>query len=72
MNDRFSCGRETAVGKLKVRAGLTVKEIHVKMLPRTEGKSFITPVGSAFYLFKTLIVLLVGQLRPKDTVEAKE
>ena len=55
-----------------VRAGLTVKEIHVNMLPRTEGKSFITPVGSAFYLFKTLIVLLVGQLRPKDTVEAKE
>ena len=54
-----------------VRAGLTVEELHVTMLPRTEGESFITPLGSAFYIFKTLIVLMVGQLRPKDTAEAK-
>lgn len=54
-----------------VRAGLTVEEIHVTMLPRTEGESFITPLGSAFYIFKTLIVLMVGQLRPKDTAEAE-
>lgn len=49
-----------------VRAGLTVKEVPVRMLPRAQGSSFITPLGSAFYIFKTLIVLLVGQLRPKD------
>jgi glycosyltransferase involved in cell wall biosynthesis len=48
-----------------VRAGLTVKEIPVRMLPRERGSSFITPLGSAFYIFKTLIVLLVGQLRPR-------
>ncbi len=48
-----------------VRAGLTVRELPVGMLPRAEGKSFITPLVSAFYIFKTLVVLLVGQLRPR-------
>lgn len=48
-----------------VRAGLKVKEVPVSMLPREQGESFITPFGSAFYLFKTLVVLLVGQLRPR-------
>jgi len=50
-----------------VRAGLTVRELPVEMLPRTEGHSFITPLVSAFYIFKTLVVLLVGQLRPRTT-----
>ena len=55
-----------------VRGGLTVREVPVKMLPREQGASFITPLGSAFYIFKTLIVLLVGQLRPKtSTPEGK-
>ena len=49
-----------------VRAGLTVREVHVNMLPREQGTSFITPLNSAFYIFKTLIVLLVGQLRPRN------
>jgi hypothetical protein len=35
------------------------------MLPRADGHSFITPLVSAFYIFKTLIILLVGQLRPR-------
>jgi glycosyltransferase involved in cell wall biosynthesis len=48
-----------------VRAGLEVKELPVRMLPREQGTSFITPLGSAFYIFKTLVVLLVGQLRPR-------
>jgi glycosyltransferase involved in cell wall biosynthesis len=48
-----------------VRAGLVVKEMPVEMLPRAEGHSFITPLVSAFYIFKTLVVLLVGQLRPR-------
>ena len=47
-----------------VRAGLTVKEMPVRMVAREQGSSFITPFGSAFYLFKTLTVLLVGHLRP--------
>lgn len=49
-----------------VRAGLTVIELPVTMLPRRHGRSFITPLVSAFYLFKTLIVLLIGQLRPRQ------
>lgn len=54
-----------------VRAGLTVKEIHVDMLPREQGTSFITPLYSAFYLFKTLTVLLVGQMRPRTRVPSE-
>lgn len=49
-----------------VRAGLAVTEVPVRMLPREHGRSFITPLGSAFYIFKTLVVLLIGQLRPKQ------
>jgi len=48
-----------------VRSGLTVVELPVTMRSRRHGSSFLTPVGSAFYLFKTLIVLLIGQLRPR-------
>jgi hypothetical protein len=55
-----------------VRAGLTVIELPVRMLPRTGGSSFITPLGSGFYMFKTLVVLLVGQLRPRDSVPEGE
>lgn len=50
-----------------VRAGLVVDEVPVRMLPRAHGDSFITPLGSAFYIFKTLVVLLVGHLRPRGT-----
>lgn len=49
-----------------VRAGLNVKEVPVHMLAREHGDSFITPLTSAFYIFKTLIVLLIGQLRPRQ------
>ncbi|MEK6278352.1 MAG: glycosyltransferase family 2 protein [Actinomycetota bacterium] len=48
-----------------VLQGLRVEELPVRMLHRTEGRSFLTPLGSAYYIFKTLIVLLVGQFRPK-------
>ena len=50
-----------------VRAGLVVREMPVEMRVRAEGHSFITPLVSAFYIFKTLVVLLVGQLRPRTT-----
>lgn len=46
------------------RAGLTVTEVPVRMVPRPHGRSFITVTESAFYLFKTLVVLLLGHLRP--------
>jgi len=52
-----------------VRSGLSVKEVPVHMLAREHGSSFITPLGSAFYIFKTLIVLLIGQLRPRQVSE---
>jgi glycosyltransferase involved in cell wall biosynthesis len=55
-----------------VRAGLTVSEVPVTMLPREQGKSFITPLGSGFYMFKTLVVLVVGHLRPRDSVPEAE
>lgn len=55
-----------------IRAGLTVKEVPVRMLPRSHGDSFITPIGSAFYIFKTLIVLLVGHLRPRAPAPTPE
>jgi glycosyltransferase involved in cell wall biosynthesis len=48
-----------------VLQGLRVEELPVRMLSRTEGRSFLTPLRSAFYIFKTLVVLLVGQFRPR-------
>jgi glycosyltransferase involved in cell wall biosynthesis len=49
-----------------VRQGLRVKEVPVRMLERQDGRSFLTPLKSAFFIFKSLIVLLVGQFRPKS------
>jgi glycosyltransferase involved in cell wall biosynthesis len=51
--------------QLAVRQGLRVKEVPVRMLERAEGSSFLTPLRSAFFIFKGLIVLLVGQFRPR-------
>ena len=52
--------------QLAVRLGLRVKEVPVRMLERSGGSSFLTPLRSAFFIFKSLIVLLVGQFRPRD------
>ena len=49
-----------------VRQGLRVEEVPVRMLERSGGTSFLTPLRSAFFIFKSLIVLIVGQFRPKD------
>jgi glycosyltransferase involved in cell wall biosynthesis len=49
-----------------VRQGLRVKEVPVRMLERTGGTSFLTPLRSAFFIFKSLLVLLVGQFRPRS------
>lgn len=51
--------------QLAVRQGLRVKEVPVRMLERSEGSSFLTPLRSAFFIFKGVIVLLVGQFRPR-------
>ena len=48
-----------------VLQGLRVEEVPVRMLTRNEGNSFLTPLRSAYYIFKTLVVLLVGQFRPR-------
>jgi glycosyltransferase involved in cell wall biosynthesis len=51
--------------QLAVRQGLRVEELPVRMLERAGGSSFLTPVRSAFFIFKGMIVLLVGQFRPR-------
>ena len=52
--------------QLAVREGLRVEEVPVRMLERTGGSSFLTPLRSAFFIFKGLVVLLVGQFRPRN------
>jgi glycosyltransferase involved in cell wall biosynthesis len=56
--------------QLAVRQGLRVEEVPVQMLERAGGSSFLTPLRSAFFIFKGLVVLLVGQFRPRQ-VEAE-
>jgi glycosyltransferase involved in cell wall biosynthesis len=56
--------------QLAVRQGLRVEEVPVRMLERVGGTSFLTPLRSAFFIFKGMIVLLVGQFRPRR-VEAE-
>jgi glycosyltransferase involved in cell wall biosynthesis len=51
--------------QLAVREGLRVEEVQVRMLERAGGSSFLTPLRSAFFIFKGMIVLLVGQFRPR-------
>jgi glycosyltransferase involved in cell wall biosynthesis len=51
--------------QLAVRQGLRVEELSVRMLERTGGSSFLTPLRSAFFIFKGVVVLLVGQFRPR-------
>jgi glycosyltransferase involved in cell wall biosynthesis len=52
--------------QLAVREGLRVEEVRVTMLERAGGSSFLTPLRSAFFIFKGMIVLLVGQFRPRE------
>jgi glycosyltransferase involved in cell wall biosynthesis len=57
--------------QLAVREGLRVEEVPVRMLERAGGSSFLTPLRSAFFIFKGIVVLLVGQFRPRQHVEAE-
>jgi len=51
--------------QLAVRQGLRVEEVPVRMLERAGGASFLTPLRSTFFIFKGMIVLVVGQFRPR-------
>lgn len=55
--------------QLAVREGLRVEELPVRMLERVGGTSFLTPLRSAFFIFKGMVVLLVGQFRPRIEAE---
>lgn len=57
--------------QLAVREGLRVEEVPVRMLERAGGTSFLTPLRSAFFIFKGVVVLLVGQFRPRRHAEAE-
>jgi glycosyltransferase involved in cell wall biosynthesis len=57
--------------QLAVREGLRVEEVPVRMLERAGGSSFLTPLRSAFFIFKGVVVLLVGQFRPRQHAEAE-
>ncbi len=52
--------------QLAVREGMRVEEVPVRMLERTGGASFLTPLRSAFFIFKGIVVLLVGQFKPRQ------
>jgi glycosyltransferase involved in cell wall biosynthesis len=52
--------------QLAVRQGLRVEEVPVRMLDRIGGTSFLTPLRSTFFIFKGLVVLLVGMFRPRS------
>ncbi len=56
--------------QLAVRQGLRVEEVPVRMLDRIGGTSFLTPLRSTFFIFKGLIVLLVGMFRPRAAAPA--
>jgi glycosyltransferase involved in cell wall biosynthesis len=51
--------------QLAVRQGLRVEEVPVRMLERSGGSSFLTPLRSAFFIFKGVVVLIVGMFRPR-------
>jgi len=45
------------------RQGLRIRELGVTMRPRAGGTSSITPLRSAYFIFKSVIVCSVGALR---------
>jgi glycosyltransferase involved in cell wall biosynthesis len=51
--------------QLALREGLRVEEIQVRFLFRAGGSSFLTPMRSSFFIFKNLVVLLVGWFKPR-------
>lgn len=50
-----------------VRHGLRIQELQVTMLPRVAGNSKITPLASAFFIFKGLLVVGMGSMRRRES-----
>jgi glycosyltransferase involved in cell wall biosynthesis len=48
------------------RQGLRIAEITVKMRPRLAGRSSITPLRSAYFIFKAVLICSVGALRRRE------
>jgi glycosyltransferase involved in cell wall biosynthesis len=48
------------------RQGLRIAEITVTMRPRLAGRSSITPLRSAYFIFKALLICSVGALRGRE------
>lgn len=48
------------------RQGLRIAEITVSMRPRLAGKSSITPLKSAYFIFKALMICSVGSFRKRE------
>jgi glycosyltransferase involved in cell wall biosynthesis len=45
------------------RAGLSIKEVPVRMRDRTGGRSSITPIRSAYYMIKVLLAVFIDLLK---------
>jgi glycosyltransferase involved in cell wall biosynthesis len=56
---------ETEALVLGARAGCRVRELPVIMYARVVGQSSISTVYSGFYMFKVVLALLIGRLRPR-------
>jgi glycosyltransferase involved in cell wall biosynthesis len=54
------------------RAGLALREIPVTMNPRYGGTSSITPLKSGMYMFKVLLAIGIGLLRPPAAPDDRE
>jgi hypothetical protein len=50
-------------------AGLKITEAPVLMRPRAGGRSSITPVRSAYYMIKVMMVLFIWLVRKKPVME---
>jgi hypothetical protein len=48
------------------RQGLRITEITVTMRPRLAGRSSITPLRSAYFIFKAVLICSVGALRRRE------
>jgi hypothetical protein len=48
------------------RQGLRITEINATMRPRLAGRSSITPLRSAYFIFKAVLICSVGALRGRE------
>ena len=53
-------------------AGLKIAEVPVLMKPRAGGRSSITPVRSAYYMIKVMMVLFIWLVRKRPAMEGQD